>query len=173
MNVVRQRGMTLIEVTISAAIAILMAAVLFQPANGSRSPAASTAAASFDAALAYAKSLAATSGNGATLVFAAASPAPGFSLRIYSGRPTSSGALTGAPAMPISSTAAVVESALGPPPFSIFLDGSGAASGMRGALLPGQVLGNDPGCPAGETAIQLRFSAGPSIATRALPCPPP
>lgn len=164
--------MTLIEVTISAAIAILMAAAFFQMARGSRPLAASSAAAAFDAAIAFAKSIAATSGNGATLVFEPASPGPGYTVRIYSGRPDTGNALTPVSVPPISSQANVSEAVLGAPPFTVFLDGSGYASGQTGAVAPGSSQAADPGCPVGESALTLTFSDARSPLVRALPCKP-
>jgi hypothetical protein len=160
--------MTLIEVAIAAAIAILMAAALFQLARGSRPFATASAASSFDAAIAFAKSVASTSGNGATLVFTPASPA-GFTLRIYSGRPTSSNALS-ISGPRVSSEADVSEAVLGGPPFTIFFDGSGAASAQHGAVTPGEVQASDPGCPAGEPAVRLTFKTGSITAVRTLAC---
>lgn len=164
--------MTLIEVTISAAIAILMAAAFFQMARGARPPAESSAAETFDAAIAYAKSVASTSGSGATLVFEPRSPAPGFTMRIYSGRPNAANALSAVPAPPVSSAADVSEAVLGRPPFTIFFDGSGRASGQSGAVAPGSSQAADPGCPAGESALTLTFTDARSPLVRALPCKP-
>ncbi|HKU68716.1 MAG TPA: hypothetical protein VJP85_13140, partial [Candidatus Baltobacteraceae bacterium] len=102
----RQRGTTLLEVLLTAAIAMLIAAAVFGFARGSRAFAMRSAISQFDAALAYAQALAANSGNGATLVFqpraiSGGAVLPGFKLVVYSGRPTSAGALAQAAIAPV------------------------------------------------------------------------
>jgi hypothetical protein len=77
----------------------------------------------FDANLAAAKALAASSGNGATLVFAPqVGGALGFTLRVYSGRPTASGSVTASNTMAAISATSVSEAHFGKPPFAIFLN---------------------------------------------------
>jgi hypothetical protein len=129
----------------------------------------------FDGALAYARALAANSGNGATMVFERRtasdwSDAPGFILTIYSGRPTSAAALARTALPPIVSIGDVDEAKLGGVPFTLFLNSAGHASAMRGAVLPGTILAGDPGCPSGESGIVLTFSDGRASDTRTIPC---
>ena len=84
----------------------------------------------FDSNLAAAKALAASSGNGATLVFAPQTGgAPGFTLRVYSGRPTASGAVTTTNTMAAISATSVSEAHFGNPPFAIFLNSAGYPTG--------------------------------------------
>lgn len=154
---------------------VIAAIAFWSMSQGARSFGARSAADRFDAALAYARALAANSGNGATLVFdqrrsADGSALPGFVLTIYSGRPTASGALSNAPAAPIESIADVREAKLGAVPFTIFLNSAGHASGTAGAVNVSTVIANDPGCPSGETSVVLTFSDPRSSATRAIAC---
>lgn len=165
--------MTLIEVVISAAIAIVMTAAFVEIAHGARPIAAATAADSFDAALAYAKSIASTSGNGATLVFAPAAPGRGFTLQIYRGRPNAAGALSKSAAPPFASEARAAAASIGAAPFTIFLDGAGYASAQSGAVDPSTVQAADPGCPGAGTAVTVTFGDGRTAISRVLPCAPP
>ncbi len=131
----------------------------------------------FDAALADARALAVTSGNGATLVFAPRpNGVPGFTLRVYTGRPTSAKSVFTSTSMPLVSDATVSEATLGTPPFAIFLGASGHASGKGGypnvaagghATFP--PIASEPPCPHG--GFTLTF-VGPqhARATRTIPC---
>jgi hypothetical protein len=134
-----------------------------------------SAAAEFDAAIAYGRTIAATSGNGATLVFnrrldANGSVTPGFVLTLYAGRPTTAGALQLARIAPVLSSGEVAEAKLGAVPFTLFLDSAGHVSGMSGAFVPGTVLATDPGCPSGASSLVLTFSDPHATDTRTLPC---
>ncbi|HEY5257487.1 MAG TPA: type II secretion system protein [Candidatus Baltobacteraceae bacterium] len=83
-----QRGFTLIEMVVVAAILALLATVAVI-SLAQRPGALESAVNGFDASLAAARAIAASSGNGATLVFAARTPAslPGYTLTVYRGRP--------------------------------------------------------------------------------------
>jgi hypothetical protein len=171
----RQRGTTLLEVVLAAAIGLLIAAVFVNLAEGSHAAGMRSALSQFDAALAYAKALAATSGNGATLVFerriaAGGTALHGFKLTVYSGRPTGAGALQNSALPAIESGADVSEASLGGVPFTIFLNGAGHASAIRGATSTTGVLTSDPGCPAGESSVVLSFSDARGPVVRSLPC---
>jgi hypothetical protein len=172
---VRQRGTTLLEVALAAAIALTIAAAFFSLAGGSRVFGMRSALSQFDAALAYARELAATSGNGATLVFehrtsADGTALSGFKLTIYAGRPVSAGALRSSSLPPIESSADVSEARLGGVPFTIFLDGAGHAGAMPGAVSTGAVVASDPGCPSGESGVVLAFSDSHGSEARTLAC---
>jgi prepilin-type N-terminal cleavage/methylation domain-containing protein len=172
---VRQRGTTLVELVIVVAIIAMIAAALWTLPQGARRNAMTSAASQFDAALAYAQALAASSGNGATMVFeervsALGSPIPGFVLSVYSGRPTAAGALKAAPMPPMQSVGEVREAKLGNVPFTIFLNSAGHASGMIGKVNTAGVLASDPGCPAGESSIVLTFSDPRTSGTRSIAC---
>lgn len=160
--------MTLPEVLIAAAVSVLMAAALFSQAGGGRIFAARSAMDALQAELAHARAIAATSGNGATLVFSSAPR--GFSMRLYRGRPNAAGAMTSA-APPLDAAADIREQALGVPPFTLFFDGAGHASAMAGAA-GGSTLASDPGCPDSDGAVNLRLSDGRLNTGLALACKP-
>ena len=116
----------------------------------------------FDAALAYAKAIAATSGNGATMLVAPRLPA-GFAITLFSGRPTARDALQPAGIAPFSADAAVAEATLGPPPFALYVNSAGrvsmAPSATFGTPPP---LAAEPRCPsAGEWVLAFTDGRGP------------
>jgi prepilin-type N-terminal cleavage/methylation domain-containing protein len=117
-----QRGTTLIEVLLVAAILAMISAVAFL-SSGSRGFETRSADTIFDAQLAHARAIAATSGGTATLAFA---PAPGGSGTVVSLSPP-------ADVPPQSLRADVTEPALGKPPFTISVDPSTA---LRRPLRP-------------------------------------
>jgi len=154
---------------------LTIAAAFFSLARGSRAFDIRSALSQFDAALAYARALAATSANGATLVFERRTAAdgtalPGFKLTIYSGRPSSPGAMRSSSLPPIESGADISEARLGRVPFTVFLNGAGHASAMPGALSASSAVASDPGCPSGESGLVLNFSDPRGSDVRALPC---
>ena len=159
----KQRGATLIEVLVSAAIAVLIAAGL--AASFSSGPAAAaSAAAQFDAALAYARALAASTGNGATLVVSQNE------LRVYAGRPTSDGALTASALAPVEIPGAQVgEATLGPAPLAVFVNGAGHASMAAFSGPTPAPLAQEPACPRGSAWL-LTFSDARAQEHRSLPC---
>jgi len=116
--------------------------------SGDRAFAAQSAATIFDAELAHARALAATSGGTVTLAFTPASPGPGVVLSLA---PETDGA------PPETLRADVSEAALGGPPLSISVDSYGHATGPQPCPAPG--------------GYTLTFSAGPGVQTRFLPCP--
>ena len=121
-----QRGFSLLEAVIVAAIVATVAAFFFTSPLSSQPAAAHAAVAQFDAALAYARAYASAHGS-ATLAFTA-----------QNGRVTVT--VQGAP--PFVIDASVRDKTAGPPPFAIVLDGAGHASGA--------------GCPAGGWALTFR-----------------
>ena len=134
-----------------------------------------SATSQFDAALAYARALAATSGNGATLVFERRTGADGTVLRgfkmvVYSGRPAWAGAMQTSLLPPVESGAQVTEARLGGVPFAVFLDGAGHASAMAGEVEQSGVLASDPGCPSGESRLVLTFADPRGSDIRTLAC---
>ena len=87
----------MLETVVAAAIVVTVAAAISW-GLGSRWFAERSAATQFDAAYSYAQALAAGSGNGATLAFEKrlardGTVLPGFRLTVYSGRPSTAGAL--------------------------------------------------------------------------------
>jgi len=173
-----QRGFTLIETIVVAAILAVLASVAVI-SLAQRPGALASAVTGFDASLAAARAIAATSGNGATLVFAARANGsralPGFTLTVYRGRPTGAGAVTPTTVMAISSEVSIREASLGTPTFAIFLSSAGHASGQSAypAFGGGNVptfapIGSQPPCPSG--GFVLSFADAHATQTRALPC---
>lgn len=164
----RQRGFSLIEVTIAAAIVITIAAVVLGVSSNARPYALRSAATQFDAALAYGRAIAASSGNGATLVFAPRE-AGGFSIAIYAGRPTAQGALHPSGIPPMVSDARVDVEGIGGPPFALFLSGAGNAT-LAASVLPTPAPGgSEPACPSSGT-WKLTLAGGPAKSEVWLPC---
>jgi prepilin-type N-terminal cleavage/methylation domain-containing protein len=172
-----ERGFTLLEIAVALGIfAMLLLAGLW--AMATHPTALVSATDDLDAALASARAIAASSGNGATLVFSARNDGgKGFVLRLYRGRPDESGAVQPESTMDLVSSAGIKERTLGSPPFSIFIDSAGDASGI--ASYPSfdssgaaefTVIPQEPPCPNGGFLITLTNPQGTASATRALPC---
>ncbi len=172
----RQRGFTLIEVLIVAAIVITVA-VFVAAAQIARPFGMRSAVSQFDAAVAYARSLAAGSGNGATIVFTARTDGqgaalPGFIAQVYSGRPNSLGPVAKVSNGTFSSSGDITESTLGKPPFSLFFNGAGHASGITGAVTTSTDVNAEPPCPSGR-GMSFRFTDPRATDTRTLACTEP
>jgi prepilin-type N-terminal cleavage/methylation domain-containing protein len=174
-----ERGFTLVETVVTVAILAVLLAAGGVWLLGMRPGALTHATSDYDAALASARAVAETSGNGATLVFAPRDGGePGFTLRAYSGRPVSAGAVKATNAMPGESDAAVEEATLGKPPFAIFIGASGHVSGKgpyptiaaNGAATFDAIV-TEPACPASGFVLTFTGPQG-ATATRALPCTP-
>lgn len=163
----RQRGFSLIEVIIVVAIVITVATFVLAASSGARPYAARSAATQFDAALAYGRALAATSGNGATLLFTPGRA--GFAISFYSGRPTAAGALRPAAAPPMAAQAEVHEASVGPPPFALFLNSAGHATLAAVAAGTPAPMSAEPPCPPGGSWT-LTFADGRRQEERVLPC---
>ncbi len=177
----RERGFTLLEMTIAVGIfALLLATGAWALASHPNALAAATD--DLDASIAAARALAASSGNGATLVFAprsnsTGSPLPGFLLRVYRGRPNAANAVSPTSAMPLVADASVRERTLGAPPFAIFVDSAGNVSAE--AQYPSfdangeasfTVIAQEPECPAGGFTLTLTNPQGNATTTRTLAC---
>ncbi len=134
----------------------------------------------FDADLAVARATAASSGNGATIAVLprvdASGAHSGFILRVYRGRPNAAGAVQPTTAMPIESSATVVERTFGKPPFSIFLSSAGHPSGL--ASYPAvdtkgepsfNAIASQPPCPVGGIVLTFTSPQG-ATQTRTLQC---
>jgi prepilin-type N-terminal cleavage/methylation domain-containing protein len=172
----REAGFTLIELAVVVAIVAIMAAAsiwLF----GLHPGALRASVDGFDQRYAEARSLAATSGNGATIVFAPRTTGPGFVMSVYSGRPTAASAVTRTNTMQLVSDADISEATLGSPPFAIFLSSAGNASAS--AQYPSfdnhgnatfAVIAKQPTCPsAGGFTLMFR-SANGATDVRKLSC---
>ncbi len=172
-----ERGFTLVEMVIAVAIAAILLVAGGVWMLSMRPGALRGATNDFDSALAVARQLAATSGNGATLAFL---PRPdgaqGFLLRVYSGRPNAANAVTATNTMIASTNATVSEATYGSPPFAIFLSSAGYPSGK--ASYPSvdgsgnvsfPVVAKQPPCPA--NGIVLTFTSPQGVTqTRSLQC---
>jgi type II secretory pathway pseudopilin PulG len=172
-----ERAFTLVETVVALGIlAVLLAAggawlLAMHPG------ALTHATTDYDAALASARAYAETSGNGATLVFAPRDDAvPGFTLRVYSGRPIEANSVQPTTAMPVESDALISEATLGKPPFAIFIGASGHVSGKASyptitakGVVRFPAVAKEPACPS--EGFVLTFT-GPQGATamRTLPC---
>lgn len=168
-----QRGFTLVELAISVAIAsaLLLSGGAFW--MGQRGGALRSSVRLFDGVLHHAQSVAAGSGDGATIVVA---PRPGgATLYVYAGRPDAPGGIV-QQGPPVDIEAAVAETALGEPPFSIFLDSAGHAAGLAGypdfssgtaAFAP---IASEPACPA-SGGYTIVFTSGAASDSRSLVCP--
>jgi prepilin-type N-terminal cleavage/methylation domain-containing protein len=174
-----ERGFTLVESVVTIAVVAMLLAAGGVWLLGMHPGALTQAASDYDAAIASARGVAETSGNGASLVFAPRpGGVPGFTLRAYSGRPVSAGAVQPTTAMPVVSDATIAEATLGKPPFAIFIGASGHVSGE--ASYPAiDANGNatfaaiavEPACPANGFVLTFTGPQG-ATATRTLPCTP-
>jgi len=176
-----ERGFTLVELLVAVGIVAVLSVGIITLALAQRPGALAAATQEFDASLAAARAVAATSGNGATIVVAPRTvqagqkPLPGFVLTVYRGRPTAANAVTATTVMPLVSDVAIQEATLGAPPFTIFLSSAGHASGIasypsfdaRGK--PGfSPVAQQPSCPKGS--LTLTFTSTNATQMRMLPC---
>ena len=171
-----EAGFTLLELVVSVAIAVILLTAGGYWLLSMHPGALRGALDDFDANLASAKAIAASSGNGATLIFEPqANGSLGYTLRVYSGRPTAAGAVTQTNTMIANSAATVKEAHFGNPPFAIFLSSAGYPTGKAGyptvnAGVPNfTTIATEPPCPAG--GIELTFTSPQGVTgTRSLPC---
>jgi len=168
-----QHGFTLVETAIVVAvIALLVTAGAFTFAN--KPYALRSSATLFDSALAHARSIAETSGNGATVVVAARNSDRAV-LYVYRGRPNDPASMSlDAPAIEIE--ASVTASTLGNAPYAFFIDGAGQVRAIgsyppltNGAPAAFPVLASPPPCDAPGYGVTLAAASGSE--GRLLPCP--
>ncbi len=171
-----EAGFTLLELVVSVAIAVILLTAGGYWLLSMHPGALRGALDDFDANLAIAKAIAASSGNGATLIFEPQTNGSlGYTLRVYSGRPTAAGAVTQTNTMIANSAATVKEAHFGSPPFAIFLSSAGYPTGKAGyptvtSGVPNfTTIATEPPCPAG--GIELTFTSPQGVtASRTLPC---
>ncbi len=173
----REAGFTLLEMVVAIGIAVILLAAGGFWMLSMRPAALRGALDDFDSNLAAAKALAASSGNGATLVFAPQTGgAPGFTLRVYSGRPNALNAVIATNTMAAISATSVSEVHFGKPPFAIFLNSAGYPTGTDNyPSFDAQgnptfnVIAQQPPCPSGGIVLTFMSPQGVT-ATRTLPC---
>ncbi|MGB6061180.1 MAG: type II secretion system protein, partial [Candidatus Aquilonibacter sp.] len=173
----REAGFTLLEMVVAIGIAVILLAAGGFWMLSMRPAALRGALDDFDSNLAAAKALAASSGNGATLVFAPQTGgALGFTLRVYSGRPNASNAVTATNTMAAISATSVTETHFGAPPFAIFLNSAGYPTGTGNyPSFDAQgnptfnVIAQQPPCPSGGIVLTFTSPQGVTV-TRTLPC---
>jgi prepilin-type N-terminal cleavage/methylation domain-containing protein len=170
-------GFTLVEMIIAVAIAMILLVAGGSWMMSMRPGSLRQAVNDFDSALAAARQIAATSGNGATIAFLPrADNGPGYVLRLYSGRPNAANAVRTI-SFPLStSSATITEATFGAPPFVIFLSSAGYPTGMASypmidttgnASFP--AVASQPPCPGG--GIVLTFQSPQGVRdTRAMQC---
>ncbi len=177
----QQSGFTLAETVVTLGLLALFAGGVVWML-GSHPGSLARATADFDAALTSARAIAATSGNGATVVFLPrGNPShalAGFTLRVFSGRPTAASEVRADTVMPVTSDAGVSETTLGSPPFSLFFGASGDVSGASrypqtdahgDVRFPAIAI--EPPCP--RAGFVLTFVSAQHTVTRRLPCASP
>lgn len=169
----QQRGYTVVEVAIVVAIAAALLCSGGAFWMGQQGGALRSSVQLFDGVVRQARAVAATSGNGATVVFAARAGS-GTTLYVYAGRPNAPESMA-AQGPPVEIAASASEAALGDVPFSIFLNGAGHAAGLGGypdlrsgtpAFAP---VAAEPSCPP-SGSYGVRLSVGPHSESRSLAC---
>lgn len=170
-----ERGFSLIEVLIAVAVTAILIAVGVGLARGSRPAALGSAVTAFDALLAAGRAVAATSGNGATIVFEPIQS--GTRMTLYAGRPNGLAAMARTAIPPVQTQADVTEASAGQPPFALFFSSSGNASLQPRYPDPAFydrsdipiITTGEPACPAaGNYRVSFRVNAASQ--SRALFC---
>jgi type II secretory pathway pseudopilin PulG len=173
-----ERGSSLIELLVVSAIVTALALAAIVGVAGTRPFALRSATSEFDALFARARALAATSGNGATIVFL---PQPGghggTTIALLAGRPNAPEVVRVAASYAIAADAR--GESLGDPPFTMFVSSGGYVTGMGGyPALPFNPDGlakiaKEPPCPGGALRVtSVIFSVASSSIVRQFPCPP-
>jgi prepilin-type N-terminal cleavage/methylation domain-containing protein len=171
----RERGFTLVEIVVAVGISVILLVAGGAWMLGMRPGALRNAADDFDADFAAARAIAGGSGNGATIAFLPRIGTPGFIMRVYSGRPTASGAVTTTNVMDVTSGATVSEATFGSPPFAIFLNSAGYPTGtgqypnVSGTSVSFPVIAQQPPCPSNGIVLTFANAQG-ATATRSLQC---
>lgn len=154
-----ERGATLVETLIACAIALLVLAAITAYALGSKAYVIRSAVESVAALMADARSVAQTSGSGATIVIAT-TPSGGFTATLYPYRPIPSATVGAAAVRTLQGAASIT-------PTAIFVDSSGTTASSSSWTPQSGTLSSEPPC---TSATQLVFSNGYTSETHAVPC---
>ncbi len=169
----RPRGQTLLETVVAVGIAVAALAGLLAY-NLERAPGAAAAStAALPALIEQARTLAAGSGNGATVTFEqepASGPArAAFQVRIYPTRPTPGSKFDPKNPAKTERFQGAFQPSTGPGPISIFISSAGTAS--YAPWLPGQpTLQTEPPC---THPLTLTIAPDPALLTNPPPTPGP
>jgi prepilin-type N-terminal cleavage/methylation domain-containing protein len=157
-----QRGFTLLETMITVAIVAMIVVAGGAFAQGFRPYAASSAVTRMAALLVTARSLAAASGNGATLTLVPSGDET--TVTLYAGRPD--GGAFGTVVTTDTLAATITSAGVAGSTVTLFIDSAG--TGTASAWVPSQgVLAAEPACPG---PLDLTFSVSGGHSVHALSC---
>jgi prepilin-type N-terminal cleavage/methylation domain-containing protein len=166
----RQRGFSLVEITVAVAIIATIAVSGIAFSLAMRPTALWAATSQFDTMLSAARTIGAAYGDGAT-IYVSASPGPAnFRADLYGHKPSASATPIATQVQPILANVAVSESqVLGEPPFAVILHGNGDI-GVRKNFTRGDPVDTvELPCPASNQLVFV-FTVNGQSATRTLPC---
>gem|GEM_PF-1981112 len=152
-----QRGFTLIEVLVVAGIIVLFAVAAGAFALGTRNYEIKAAGDRFDSLVDAAKSIARSSGNGATIAIVKGVGGNGFVARVLSGRPNDLASMKYVNVPALESNAGIKETTdlNTEPPFAIFVNSRGNMSAIKDWIYPDSgAIAQEPSCTA---AITIQF----------------
>lgn len=152
-----QRGFTLIEVLVVAGIIVLFAVAAGAFALGTRNYEIKAAGDRFDSLVDAAKSIARSSGNGATITIVKGVGGNGFVARVLSGRPNDLTSMKYVNMPALESNAGIKETTdlNTEPPFAIFVNSRGNMSAIKDWIYPDSgAIAQEPSCTA---AITIQF----------------
>ena len=178
-----QRAFTMLETVAALGIFTIVLLAGLRIATLARAPGATAnAATQLDAAIALSRSLARSSGNGATLLALPRTDTSGraivgFRIVLYRGRPNAPGAATLARSLPLVTDATLEEGSVGAPPFALFFRGDGSAVALADPSLGGSTaapqlatIAAEPPCLS-SAGVLLRITRNGDTVTRSVPCP--
>jgi len=159
----RQRGYTLLEWVITIGLMAVLLAAGGGFAYATRPYATRSAVSRVSALLVTARSVAASTGNGATLTFTAAAENQTV-VTLYAGRPNGGtfGTVLNTTTLPVAISTATIPATT----FTLFIDSAGTGTASTWVLTSG-TLATEPPCPG---ALDLTFASGGGSQTHALSC---